>query len=1391
MTLSDTDALAELQHQFIIQLPARLETIRTLCQHLDLASWQLTDAQELHRLVHNLTGAAGAFGMLSLSDAAHALENRLNAVLTTGTPPNKTEWGNICGDIQSMVYLTHVLLTSSAPTLESPLPMMPDRNQTPLIHLVEDDPDQAAQQCQVLQDAGYRVSVFTEPAAFRTALAASNAERPAAVIMDMVFPEGKDTGITLIHELGLGKSTDTPVIVVSVRDDLAARLAALRAGACRYLVKPINSEQLINQLDILTLRQPPQPYRALMVDDDPMLLEAQAAILQSAGIEVRTLSQPLQMLEVLTDFTPDVVVLDVYMPGATGLELAAVLRDSDEHLNLPILFLSAETDITQQLLALNLGGDDFLVKPAQPEHLIAAVTARARRARQSSAIHKHLQATLYEREREHMALNYHAIVSIADRAGNIIYINGKFCEVSGYTPEELFGQNHRILKSHVHPPAFYQDLWQTISHGDVWQGEICNRRKDGSLYWVESTITPFLDNTGQPYQYVSIRTDITEAKEAEGRLSRSQIYANIGTWDWNIKTGDLYWSERIPPLFGYPEGKLETSYENFLAAVHPDDRQSVIDAVAACVEKSENYDLEHRCVWPDGTVRWLLERGDVVRDANGLPLRMLGVVQDITNTKSNELALAKSRIHLEEAQSLAKLGNWSWDLASGTLSWSDEIFHIFGLEPRSIAPTYELFFSFVHPDDVAAVKASELHAQQPGGRHSIDHRITLPDGEVRWVHEEASGSFDASGNLLGVNGTVQDIHERKLSEQALRNSEARWAFAVEGAGDGVWDWNIPTGEMLLSRLYEAMLGYAEGELEQTVDAWLKTVHPDDLPQVQANLQDYLTGRLSSYVIELRLRCKDGSYKWILCRGTVVERDGTGQPIRMIGIHSDINERKLAELQLALYREMIENTGQAIFLLDIEDGYRLSYVNQAAIKHWGASREELLSWHLHDWDPDFDLEQFADQFDKTVGGPGTLIETEHRLKDGCIVPVEIYSNARIIGGKRYTFGSFQDISARKKSEAALHTAKEAAEHANQAKSDFLASMSHELRTPMNAILGFAQLMEGDATCTPDQRENLQQISKAGWHLLDLINEVLDLARIESGELNLTFEDIDITTTLSACLALISPLISQKQIVIQNHIDSPQPKIRADYLRLKQVLINLLSNAIKYNDDGGMVSINATEPGNDTLVISVRDTGRGMSTDQLARLFEPFTRFGNTETVHGTGIGLSICKKLVERMNGEIQVSSTLNVGSDFSLILPLSSVTLTQTAVKTGGLSLLYIEDDPAHQSLLGKWATQQGWAMAFAHDAATGIDAAMSATYDAILLDIDLPGGFSGLDVKSVLDEMESLRNIPVIAISNLIQQQDIERAMQMGFVAYLTKPVDLPELKRTIRSAIRKGNTI
>ena len=1292
MTSTFTDSLSELQRQFTDKLPAQLKTIHTQFHCLDPLVWQKEEAESLQRLLHSLSNSANTFGMMSLSKAAHHLVSRLATVLTTENPPSKSEWQAIAVDIDQLEQLAQIPSYSSVPKLNS-APTAQHLNDAPLIYLLENDPVQAEQLSQALLNTGFRVQLFTELSTFRTRCATKESERPAVVIMEMVFPEGDSAGVEMLTELNVGQSVCPPVIFVSVRDDLPARLAAFRAGACRYMVKPVDVSHLIDQLNTLTGRQSLHPYRVLLVENEPQLLEAHSAILHSAGIIVHTLSQPLQILNAIDSFNPDVVVLDVYMPEANGPELAAVLREREGQLHLPILFLSGEKDITQQLLALDLGGDDFLMKPVQAEHLVAAVDVRAQRARYNSATQQRLETTLYERERELQAFDQHAIVSIADQSGLITYVNDKFCEISGYSRNELLGQNHRIVKSGRHSTEFYQNLWQTITQGKIWQDEICNRCKDGSLYWVKSTITPFLDETGKPYQYVSVRTDITERKLAEQqleahkeRLRRGQIFANLGTWDWDIHNGDLFWSERIAPLFGYPAGDLETSYDNFISCIHPDDRQKVINAVNNCIDHGIPYEIEHRVVWPDGTVRWLLERGDVVRDDDDNATQMLGVVQDIDDRKRAELVLAERERQLREAQTLARFGNWMADLTTGELYWSDEIYRIFGHEPGSFAPSVEAFQSMVHPDDRAQVYKSEKLAEQTG-HHDVIHRIVLPDGSIRHVHELAQAETDADGKLLRLTGTVQDITERVEAEARIHETEQRFAFAVEGAGDGVWDWDLSTNNMQFSRLYMEMLGYAENELPQNADTWINSIHPDDMALAQQKLQDYLENRESVYVNELRLRCKDGSYKWILCRGTTVRRNNEGKSTRMIGIHSDITERKQAE-------------------------------------------------------------------------------------------------------------------------QALVTARDEADRANQAKSDFLSSMSHELRTPMNAILGFGQLMELNDTLPDEHKDYAQEILKAGNHLLELINDILDLAKVESGRIELSLEPVDVAPLITECLNLITSLADKRKIKLSHNLLNGAA-VRADRIRLKQVLLNLLSNAIKYNREGGNVIIEVQPKGTESLHIRITDTGQGIPAERMTELFQPFNRLdaedSNTE---GTGIGLTITRRIIEIMGGNINVESEVGVGSTFWIELPLESRPASRPDDEHNSVGrvsdnssqapnidtvqhiVLYIEDNPANLKLVAQILGRHPHIhLLTAHTPELGIALALERQPELILLDINMPN-MDGYQVLEIFKASENLKNIPIVAITANAMPCEIEHGKVAGFTDYLTKPLDVVRFHAVIDKLLSTNAT-
>jgi PAS domain S-box-containing protein len=416
----------------------------------------------------------------------------------------------------------------------------------------------------------------------------------------------------------------------------------------------------------------------------------------------------------------------------------------------------------------------------------------------------------------------------------------------------------------------------------------------------------------------------------------------------------------------------------------------------------------------------------------------------------------------------------------------------------------------------------------------------------------------------------------------------------------------------------------------------------------------------------------------------------------------------------------------------------------------------------------------------------------------------YDRDRTLQG---VFAAARDVTERKRFEQALQetnvemeSAKSAAEKANLAKSDFLSGMSHELRSPLNAILGFAQLMDSASPMPTDaQKESIAQILQAGWHLLKLINEILDLSVIESGKVSLSLEPVSLAEVFSECSAMMEAQEEQRDIRMTfPRFDQPS-FVWADQTRLKQIVINLLSNAIKYNRPHGTVIVDCKVTALDRIRISFKDTGAGLAPEKLAQLFQPFNRLGQEAGgVTGTGIGLVVTKQLVELMEGVIGVESAVGVGSVFWV--ELRSTAAPDLKIEKNHLAayshprqhlgqrqstLLYIEDNPANMKLVERLiARRSDLRLLTAVNGASGIELARTFQPDVILMDINLPG-ISGIDALKILREDAATAHILVIALSANAMLRDIELGLEVGFFRYLTKPIIVNEFMDTLDVAL------
>ncbi|MCH8199784.1 MAG: PAS domain S-box protein [Chloroflexi bacterium] len=813
---------------------------------------------------------------------------------------------------------------------------------------------------------------------------------------------------------------------------------------------------------------------------------------------------------------------------------------------------------------------------------------------------------------------------------------------------------------------------EAIRSGEKQEADLRIVRPDLTerVVYVVSEVVP--DEAGAPVILVGTAQDVTERvaaeralEESEAQLVQAQQVARFGSWDWNVVTGELRWSDEVYRLLGIPVGGVVPAFDLFIDAVHPDDRPGVQRSIDQALSSGGPFETEFRVVHPDDTERMLHARGDVTLDETGEPARLVGTVQDVTDRVAAERALRESEGRFRSVFETAQNGiilvgiDGRPQLANGALCRmlgysQDEILKLRWEEVLNPAAVERV------QRRGEAIVQGDLSPQE--GVFELRHK----DGAL--IDVEASTSVMRDGDAVScVLIEVRDITGRLRAERAIRESEARIRAVMETVQNGIVLLDRDGRAVLFNDALCRMLGYTREEMEGMPLAHV--LRPQDREAIYQRIAARTRGEDVPDRYHLKMVRKGGETidAEIFASPFIEDGETIGSLAELRDITEELALQRSVEQTAAEVTSILEAAPNAIILADDQGG--ILRVNPAVCELFGWDEDELLSLNVRDLTPE-PLRSRHDGYLRhylETGEPSTpeglivgrIREVEGRRKDGTTFPLEL-SIAELGDadtGRRFT-AVMRDISDRKQAERDHELAQRAT-----VRSQFLATMSHELRTPLNSILGFGQLLEESKRepLTGRQRSRVSDIMESGEHLLALINDVLDLSKVDAGRYELSPAPLDPAALVTEVARGFEPMARDAELELRVSVEAAPEHMVADRRAFRQVLTNLISNAIKFTEEG-YVEVRASEA-EGHLIIEVEDTGIGIAREQLGRVFEEFSQLdsGASRRSGGTGLGLAITRRLVELQGGTCSVESEVGRGSTFTVRLPVGPPAPTGTS----------------------------------------------------------------------------------------------------------------------------------
>ena len=869
----------------------------------------------------------------------------------------------------------------------------------------------------------------------------------------------------------------------------------------------------------------------------------------------------------------------------------------------------------------------------------------------------------------------------------------------------------------------------------------------------------------------------------------------------------------LSQLLGYTQNEfLKKQFNEF---THPDDKNLDVESLQELfTDKIKTYKVEKRYIHKDGHIVYGLISVSLVRDHDGTPLYYIAQVNDITESVEAKIALKASLNDLQTVMdATTQVAIIETDLNGVIRKFNKGAENLLGYNSDELVSKEQILI--FHDSEEITKRSLKFKSQDKKNLNDFEiltyyamqgkfdsHEWTYirKDGSKFPVQLVTTAVNNNSGELIGFLGVATDISLVKDIENDLRESEQRFHFALEGSGDGVWDWDIPEGKQYMSDQAKNMLGFSPEESLTDVSEWDNRIHPDDRKKSDLALKNYFEDKANEYHIEKRVRCKNGTYKWILDRGKIIEWDDSGNPLRMIGTQSDITERKEAEELIleneARFRSLYELSPIGIGVIEAKSGKFLN-ANKALLKSVGYELEEFTSNNFKDLIALESFEKNQDKLEKFLKvGTKEAFETVFLKKEGTSFPVLISGvKLKDATGKKIILSTIQDITRRKKMENSLVEAKLKAETANKSKSEFLANMSHEIRTPLNGVIGFTDLLM-KTELNPSQKQYMSTVYNSANSLLDLINDILDFSKIEAGKLEISVEKTDLLDLCGQTIDIIKHQAHEKDLEVLLNISSNINRfIHADAVRIRQVITNLLGNAVKFTDKGEVeLKIDAVpvKGSEDEMIYTfvIRDTGIGIAPSNLKKIFNAFDQEDSSTTrkYGGTGLGLTISNKLLGLMDSKLEVRSKLEVGSEFSFQIKFKTEkgdsSLRENSKKIN--KVLVIDDNLNNRVILREMLAIGNIE---SHLVANGIEALQALEknndYDLAIVDFNMPY-MNGVELIEHIRKKLNLssEDLPLILLHSSADDEIIHQACRDLKVQFnVTKPIQIDQLFNMLKN--------